>query len=197
MERASLHRAIIPATNSAARTVAGPLHGRLAGGGADLLGVVSRSRGISQPWYLAAIEFIPQFLYPFLWLGLVGLPVWRWRWPLARRLQGWRLPGFLKFMLLGYMMVLLEEVFAALVNHLAEGFSWPLFLQRIGQFWAFNLLGFTGYFVGWYLLARLLWPVLRACDLSPARAAAAISPLRPAHDLHLWPDPGASGAQPL
>jgi|GEM_PF-6087312 len=148
-------------------------------------------------WYLAAIEFIAQFLYPFLWLGLVGLPVWRWRWPLARRLQGWRLPGFLKFMLLGYMMVLLEEVFAALVNHLAEGFSWPLFLQRIGQFWAFNLLGFTGYFVGWYLLARLLWPVLRARDLSPARAAAAISPLRPAHDLHLWPDPGASGAQPL
>jgi hypothetical protein len=94
-------------------------------------------------WNLAAIELIPQFLYPFLWLGLVGLPVRRWRWPLARRLQGWRLPGFLKFMLLGYMMVLLEEVFAALVNHLAEGFSWPLFLQRIGQFWAFNLLAFT------------------------------------------------------
>jgi hypothetical protein len=107
-------------------------------------------------WYLAASAFVPQFLYPFLWLGLVGLPVWRWRRPLAVRLRAWRLPGFLKFMALGYLMVLIEEVFAALVNHLSEGFSWPLFLQRIGQFWALNLFTFTGFFVGWYLLARYI-----------------------------------------
>jgi hypothetical protein len=53
-------------------------------------------------------------------------------------------------------MVLIEEIFAALVNHLTEGFSWPLFLQRIGQFWALNLFTFTGFFVGWYLLARFV-----------------------------------------
>jgi hypothetical protein len=107
-------------------------------------------------WYLAAVAFVPQFLYPYLWLGLVGLPVWRWRRPLARLLQSWRFPGFVKFLALGYLMALIEEVFAALVNHLSEGFSWPLFLQRIGQFWAFNLLAFTGFFAGWYLLARFV-----------------------------------------
>jgi hypothetical protein len=107
-------------------------------------------------WYLAAIAFAPQFLYPFLWLGLVGFPIWFWRRPLAVRLRAWRLPGFLKFMILGYAMVLTEEVFAALANHLSEGFSWPLFLQRIGQFWALNLFTFTGFFVGWYLLARFI-----------------------------------------
>src|SRR5262245_628445 len=56
--------------------------------------------------YLAAVAFTPQFLYPYLWLGLVGLPVWRWRRSLARWLQAWRFPGFLKFMALGYVMVL-------------------------------------------------------------------------------------------
>jgi len=107
-------------------------------------------------WYLAAVAFVPQFLYSFFWLGLVGLPIWRWRRPLGRLVQAWRFPGFLKFMALGYLMVLIEEIFAALVNHLSEGFSWPLFLQRIGQFWALNLFAFTGFFVGWYLLARFI-----------------------------------------
>jgi hypothetical protein len=107
-------------------------------------------------WYLAVVGFVPQFLYSYLWLGLVGLPVWRWRRTLARLLQSWRFPGFLRFMALGYLMALIEEIFAALVNHLSEGFSWPLFLQRIGQFWALNLFTFTGFFVGWYLLARFV-----------------------------------------
>jgi hypothetical protein len=107
-------------------------------------------------WYLVAVAFVPQFLYPFLWLGLVGLPVWLWQRPLAVRLRAWRFPGFLKFIALGYLMALIEEVFAALVNHLSEGFSWPLIVQRIGQFWALNLFTFTGLFVGWYLLARFI-----------------------------------------
>jgi hypothetical protein len=107
-------------------------------------------------WYLSAIAFVPQFLYPFLWLGLVGLPIWFWRRQLAVRLRAWRFAGFLKFMILGYLMVLIEEVFAALVNHLSEGFSWPLFVERVGQFWALNLFTFTGLFVGWYLLARFI-----------------------------------------
>ena len=96
----------------------------------------------------------PQLLYPFLWLGLVGLPVWRWRRRIERAAQGWRAPGLVKFMALGYLMVLTEEVFSALVANLSEGFSWPLFLIRVGQFWAFNLLAFTGLFVGWYFLVR-------------------------------------------
>ena len=44
----------------------------------------------------------------------------------------------MKFALLGYAMVLLKEVFAALVNNLAEGFTLTLYLRRIGQFGALN-----------------------------------------------------------
>src|SRR5262249_52107706 len=49
----------------------------------------------------------------------------------------------------------LEETFAALVNNLAEGFSPGLYLLRVGQFWASNVLAFTGLIVAWYLLPRL------------------------------------------
>ena len=105
-------------------------------------------------WALAVGKAAPQLIYPFLWLGLVGLPVWRWRRGIERAVQAWQAPGLVKFLALGYLMVLIEEVFAALVNNLSEGFSWPLFLVRIGQFWAFNLLAFTGLFVGWYALIR-------------------------------------------
>jgi hypothetical protein len=104
-------------------------------------------------WALVAGQPI-QLLYPFLWLGLVGLPVWRWRRGIKRAVQAWRAPGLVKFMALGYLMVLMEESFAALVNNLSEGFSWPLYFVRVGQFWAFNLLAFTGMFVGWYVLVR-------------------------------------------
>jgi hypothetical protein len=100
-------------------------------------------------WYLAAVALVPQLLYSFLWLGLIGLPVWLWRQGSARRLRAWRFPGFLKFMILGYAMALIEDLFAALINHLSEGFSWPHFLQRIVRFWALNQLTFTCRFVGY------------------------------------------------
>jgi hypothetical protein len=53
-------------------------------------------------------------------------------------------------------MVLLEEILAALFNHLTEGFSWGLYIERIGQFWALNVLAFTGFIIGWYLVQRWL-----------------------------------------
>ena len=106
-------------------------------------------------WYLLTQRFQAQLLYPYLWLGLVGIPIWLLRGQLRHLLQRWRLNGFLKFALLGYAAVLLEEMFAALVNNLAEGFSLELYLQRIGQFWALNVLAFTGLIVGWYILLRL------------------------------------------
>jgi hypothetical protein len=107
-------------------------------------------------WYLATQPFVPQFLYPYLWLGLVGVPIWLGRRKLETRLRLWHIPGFLKFALLGYGMVLAEEVLAALCNNLSERFEPGLYLQRIGQFWAFNVLAFTGLIVGWYLLARFV-----------------------------------------
>jgi len=50
--------------------------------------------------------------------------------------------------------VLAEEILAALVNHLTEGFSLGLYIERIGQFWALNIFTFTGLIVGWYILQR-------------------------------------------
>ena len=105
-------------------------------------------------WYLATQPFQAQLLYSYLWLGLVGVPVWLGRKRLERALARWQLPGFPKFLLLGYAMVLAEEILAALVNNLSEGFSPALYLARIGQFWALNLLAFTGLIVGWYVLLR-------------------------------------------
>ncbi len=105
-------------------------------------------------FFLVTQPFQPQLLYAYLWLGLVGVPVWLGRKRLERALARWRLPGFPKFLLLGYMMVLAEEILAALVNNLSEGFSPGLYIQRIGQFWALNLFAFTGLIVGWYLLLR-------------------------------------------
>ncbi|MBA3826645.1 MAG: hypothetical protein H0X24_22435 [Ktedonobacterales bacterium] len=93
--------------------------------------------------------------YPALYL-CVGLPIWRNRQRLARVLAQWQLPRLPKFLLLGYGMVLIEEIFAALFNHLTEGFSLGLYIQRVGQFWALNLFAFTGFIIGWYLLQRWL-----------------------------------------
>ncbi len=107
-------------------------------------------------WYLAFHQFIPQFLYYDLMFGLVGLPLWFNRRRVARALQAWRLHRALKFLLLGYAMVLLEEVFAAFCNNLSEGFTPALFLLRIGQFWALNLFAFTGLIVGWAVLLPLI-----------------------------------------
>src|SRR5262245_21501614 len=103
-------------------------------------------------WYLASQPFDPLPLYAYLWLGVAGVPLWLVRWRLEQALSRWQFPRFPKFMLLGYIMVLAEELLAALVNNLAEGFSPWLYVERIGQFWALNLLAFTGVIVGWYIL---------------------------------------------
>ena len=107
-------------------------------------------------WYLAFHEFTYQTLYFYVWLIGFGLPVWFYRRKLRSILQKWQISGRTKFLLLGYGMVLLEEIFAALFNHLSEGFSILLYVQRIGQFWALNILAFTGFVVGWWVLISWL-----------------------------------------
>jgi hypothetical protein len=53
-------------------------------------------------------------------------------------------------------MVLFEETFSAFFNHLSEGFNFLIFIQRIGQFWAFNILAFTGLILAtWLLYSRV------------------------------------------
>lgn len=107
-------------------------------------------------WYLVFREFAYQTFYFYVWLIVFGLPVWFCRRRIRDLLLKWKMKGLTKFLLLGYGMVLLEEIFAALFNHLSEGFSLLLYLQRIGQFWALNILAFTGFVVGWWVLTSRL-----------------------------------------
>ncbi len=105
-------------------------------------------------WYFVfqAHNFIP--LYIDIMLLAVGLPLWKNRREIALKLQSWPLSALLKFIVLGYGMVLFEEIFAAFVNNLNEGFSPALFIVRVLQFWAFNIFAFTSMIFGWYVLAR-------------------------------------------
>ncbi|MBI3175334.1 MAG: hypothetical protein HYZ25_16550 [Chloroflexi bacterium] len=114
-------------------------------------------------WYLSALEFVVPFLYMYVWLLLIGLPLWIQRKRVEAALQNWKASPMLKFVLLGYGMVLLEEIFAAFFNHLTEGFQLPLFLARIGQFWALNVFAFSGLILGWhFLLSRFRYSRLEA-----------------------------------
>ena len=49
-------------------------------------------------------------------------------------------------------MVLFEEIYAAFANHLNEGFSLPVFGVRVLQFWAFNIIAFSGLILAFYIL---------------------------------------------
>ncbi len=101
-------------------------------------------------------KLFPLVVYYPLWLGVIGTLVWRSRTGLSARLRAWRVPAWAKILILGFGAVLSEEVFAALANHLTEGFSPHLYLVRIGQFWALNVCAFFGFVIGWCLLIRTL-----------------------------------------
>lgn len=109
-------------------------------------------------FWLAIIIFAPDpfygAIYAIVLCGTLGAVLWfRWDW-MQRLLREWPGRPFIKFVLIGYVTVLYEEVIAAFVNHLAEGFSIMLYLLRIGQFWALNIFAFTGFIIGWYFLLR-------------------------------------------
>lgn len=106
-------------------------------------------------WYFIffAHSLIP--LYYILFLGGFGIPFFVYRQSISRRLAQWDIPQPVKFIGLGYAIVLLEESIAALVHALTEGFSLPRFIQLAFQFWDFNLIAFTGFIVGLcFLLTR-------------------------------------------
>ncbi len=104
--------------------------------------------------YISIIEFSYQILYFYFIIFFIGLPIWIHRDKIKYKLENWKLNKLTKFLILGYGTVLFEEVFAALFNHLSEGFNFILYLQRIGQFWAFNIFAFTGFYFAWYFLLK-------------------------------------------
>lgn len=121
---------------------------------------------IGLTWYLIAVEWLWQALYYYTFIFGFGIPLWLFRHRIIPRLQNWKLAPWIKFLLLGYGMVLFEEVLAALFNHLSEGFQLGVYLLRIEQFWAFNLFAFTGLIVAWYFLySRIRYPLYEALIL--------------------------------
>jgi hypothetical protein len=94
----------------------------------------------------------------FLYTDLLFLTIFfinkKWK---TRTLPSWfYTQKYTSYFIVSYAMVLLEEFYAALVNNLFEGFSLSLFIVRIGQFWAFNLLAFSGLIIGVALTHKLL-----------------------------------------
>jgi hypothetical protein len=104
--------------------------------------------------YITFVSYSAQFLYFCIWTVGAGVTLWVFRDGLRVRLQGSKVKSVPRYILLGYAMVLSEEIVAAFVNNLSKGFSPHLFAIRILQFWAFNLLAFSGWIIAWSWMSR-------------------------------------------
>jgi len=102
--------------------------------------------------YVIFFEWIWQVWHYLVWPLVAGGLIWKYQDTIKATFLKSPLPTVLLFVLLGYGAVLIEEVFAALLNHLSEGFFLPLYLKRVSQFWALNVLAFSGIIWGGYIV---------------------------------------------
>ena len=94
--------------------------------------------------YLFFIEFLQQecYFYTIIFFGLLMI---KYQEKIKLFFKNIKIKNqYLLPILVGYSMVLFEEFFAALFNHLTEEFSISIFLLRIFQFQFFNIFAFTG-----------------------------------------------------
>ncbi len=91
--------------------------------------------------------------YYVLWLTVVWL-VWRRRAAIRILLQRSPFGGFVTFMGLGLVMILVEETFASVTVNILQVSSFSALLGAIPQYYANNLLLLPGFMVGWYILLR-------------------------------------------
>ena len=105
-------------------------------------------------WY-NFVSPTPQIFYYVLWIVGFGSFFYIYRSRIKLFVKRIKLPFFYKFMIVGLLIILLEEIFASLFNHLSEGFNFSLYLIRILQFWLLNIIIFSVWFIVWYqLLSR-------------------------------------------
>jgi len=102
--------------------------------------------------YVLFFEWIWQAWHYLVWPLVAGGLIWKYQNTIKATLLKSQLPTLLLFILLGYGAVLIEETLAALLNHLSEGFFLPLYLKRVTQFWALNVLAFSGIIWGGYIV---------------------------------------------
>lgn len=105
-------------------------------------------------WYFVFFAHSFISLYYAIWIGGFGVFFLAYQERIAPILRRWNMRPAIKFILLGYVAVLTEELVVALVHSLTEGFTLQGFTFRVFQFWAFNVFAFTGFIVGWYFLVR-------------------------------------------
>jgi len=103
---------------------------------------------------LVARKYIPFVPYFAVVVGIIGTLVSRHRANIERWTGNWGINRSVKFLLLGYGAVLVEEVFAAIANGLDKDIPVYLYLVRIGQFWALNIFTFSGLIIGFSLLIK-------------------------------------------
>lgn len=98
------------------------------------------------------IEYNPIFLYLDFWLVMIGTFVLIKKQTLIAWMS--HIPGstLKRYLIIAALVVATEEVLAALVNNMGEGFSFGLWGIRIQQFILFNLFAFTGFYLAWYYL---------------------------------------------
>lgn len=103
-----------------------------------------------------SLIYEPSFVLPYLAMYLpAGYFLYKHKQLLKHKFQSWKIGNFKKFLILGYSAVLIEEIFAAMANHLdKEVFSLGLLMVRILQHWSFNIFAFTGFIVGVYFLTK-------------------------------------------
>ncbi len=102
--------------------------------------------------YVSLIEWIWPAWYYIIWPSCAGGILYMYGARIKVCVVNFKLHSAIKYVLLVYMMVIIEETLASTVNHLSEGYSPALHIQRIGQFWAFNILAFSGLAWGSYLV---------------------------------------------
>ncbi len=95
-------------------------------------------------FHIFYIYLEPKVVY--LYFDILYLCIFLWK----RAWDNHKFPDFvykiswiIPFLIVMYGMVLFEEVIAALVNNLIEGFDASLFIIRIQQFWWFNIFAFS------------------------------------------------------
>ncbi len=97
-------------------------------------------------------------LYYVVWVGGVGTILWKYRIQIEEYLSSWNCGGFIKFLSLGIIMIIAEEVLAGISMHLATSRDFLFLLKGIAQFLAFNLLALPGFIIAWYyLLSKFMY----------------------------------------
>lgn len=110
---------------------------------------------LSSTLFLVAVSFFAHHflaLYYVVWIFLVGGFLWKKKVKVEEKLAQLKIGSFKKFILLGVIMIFLEETLAGISMHLSTAHNSRDLIVGVLQFWAFNLLALPGFIIGWYLL---------------------------------------------